>query len=604
MSAILKNFEIKNFNSIIDSGIVEITDSLFTIAGQNESGKSSFLEALQSYEDGVFDVETLNFLKEQNGEKIQHVSCTYLVDEVFWNLFQTEFKNEYELQDENIFNVKQIANKIKEIKITKEYDHDNNKLSINTNYTSFNIIKDNVLKIKNKKTDAEGNVISEDEEPVINIDSEVEMEKIAEILFSIMPRIILFNDFSDILPDKILISDLENNNKDAKGYNAVRNFEKLLSKDLISLAGSNQGQKTSQISSEVNTLSADFQKAWSQKIHGENEVKIKFDIANENIEGKAVNTVFFYIETKDNVLLPPRKRSKGMIWFVSAWLDLMARVKNDDDIKLVILYDEPGQHLHIKAHKDMLSVFNNLVKKGNQVLFSTHSPSLIDTDKLNSIGLVINDNKKGSYIEGIFSKLKTDNQQDALQPISEAMGMEPLKDFGLIKRNNVLVEGLSDFYYLTAMKNILNINDDFGIIPLLGIKGAKINNLLSLCVGYNLNWVCIFDGGDIPKDIKKEIQEKVFNDDSTETDKHVYLHKQKEIEDIFEKKDLRLVDSSIKLNDTRSNISIIGKDNKILFSKNFLTKVNNKEIKDSDLSKNCKQQFEEFFTFIKNNLLS
>ncbi len=52
----LYSFRIRNFKSIIDTGEVKVSegDNITILAGQNEAGKSSILEALKFFEDGEF----------------------------------------------------------------------------------------------------------------------------------------------------------------------------------------------------------------------------------------------------------------------------------------------------------------------------------------------------------------------------------------------------------------------------------------------------------------------------------------------------------------------------------------------------------------------
>ena len=52
----LKSFQIKNYKSIQDSGVIQLDNGrVAVLAGQNESGKSSVLEALNAFEQGVFE---------------------------------------------------------------------------------------------------------------------------------------------------------------------------------------------------------------------------------------------------------------------------------------------------------------------------------------------------------------------------------------------------------------------------------------------------------------------------------------------------------------------------------------------------------------------
>ncbi len=47
----IKKFRIKNYKSIIDSGDCYMDDFVTILAGKNESGKTSILEALEDFND-------------------------------------------------------------------------------------------------------------------------------------------------------------------------------------------------------------------------------------------------------------------------------------------------------------------------------------------------------------------------------------------------------------------------------------------------------------------------------------------------------------------------------------------------------------------------
>ena len=590
----IKTVKIKNFKSIKDSGEIIFSDNLFVLAGQNESGKSSILEAIEAYEDESFGKDNLNFEEEQNGNKKQEISCTYEVfpGDNFTADLRDELKEKFVLGEEDFLDSSKLE-KLKIFTITKEYDYQTNTLLTKINNSVLGILKSSIKTKENIEIDESGKE-KEIKIPYLVIDGNND-QKIAGIFFSICPKIILFNDFSDLLPDKILISDLKKNNEKAVGYKAVRNFEGLLSKTFVAISESNNAHKNSATSKEVDSLSVTFQKDWKQRIYGNNQVKVKFNIENDNINGQAVPTVFFYIETKDNVPLEPRKRSKGMIWFLSAWLELKAK---EDNKELVILYDEPGLYLHVKAHKDMLNVFKFLTKeKGHQIIYSTHSPSLIDTNSLHNIGLVLNTEDKGTIVEGLTtSKINTDYRQDALQPVAEAMGLEPLKDFAILSQKNVLIEGLSDFWYFSGMQKLLNKNLDYKFVPGVGIKDGKINHLISFCIGYGLDWLLIMDDGKSSKGSREALKENIFNKDENETNKKIKILSGYEgIENMFEVSDFQLLDKQIQVLNGKPKIS---DGRKIILAKNFASKIEKKEIKINQLNQKTIKRFTEVFEWI------
>ena len=597
----IENVSIKNYKSIKDSGEIVFSEKIFVLAGQNESGKSSILEALSTYENEKFDIDTLNFEEVQNENLVQEISCTYSVEESekFTESLADQIKESFSITEDDDFIDKEKLKSIKEYTITKKYDHKSKLLEVLLNDSIFNIIKSS---IKTKEVIQAGEDGKEIKSKIPIIDLESKEKEVAKALFDISPQIVLFNALSDLLPDKIKISDLESENTKANGYNAVKNLEKLLDKDFVSISKLPNNHLTSTTSTNVTNLSSKFQKAWKQRIYSDGKLNIKFQINNEDVGGQAVPTVFFYIETKDNVLLEPRKRSKGMIWFLSAWLELKSM---EDGIKRVILYDEPGLYLHIKAHKDILGVFEELIKKKHQVIYSTHSPSLINTDLLHNIGLVINEEKEGTIVEGLTtSKLNTTYKQDALQPIAEAMGLEPLRDFSVLSRRNVLVEGLSDFWYFQSISKILNKEVDYKFIPGIGIKGNHIYHLISFCLGYGLEWLLVMDNGENPKATREDIKQRIFNGDDDETNKKIKLVSAKEIEDLFTVDDIRLIDEKIKSTDTRKPSAIIGAKRKILFSREFASKVDSEKIKKKDLSSDTIKKFEEIFKWIDDNFSS
>lgn len=589
----IKTIRVKNFKSIKDSGAVDFTDKLFILAGQNESGKSSILEALNSYENAKFEKDTLNFEEVQAGNLQQEVSCTYSVEQQssFLKDLIENLKSDFEIDDED-FTYQSKLELIKEYTITRTFDHNSDELSISINSPVLDLLRAAVK----KREIIERNEQEEEVKSVVPFIEIAEHEaEIASIFFYISPKIVLFNTFSDLLPDKILVSDLESKNSNAEGYNAVRNLEKLLNKDFVYISKLQRTHKSSITSIEVQNLSVKFQKAWQQRIYHDGDLKIGFEIENENVGGQAVPTVFFFVQTKDNVLLEPRKRSKGMIWFLSAWLDLKAR---EDGVNLVILYDEPGLYLHVRAHRDILGLFDELIKKGHQIIYSTHSPSLINTSSLHNIGLVLNTKDTGTVVEGLTtSKINTDYKQDALQPIAEAMGLEPLKDFSVLSKKNVLLEGLSDFWYFQSMARLLGKTVDYKFVPGIGIKGTHIYHLISFCIGYGLEWLLIMDNGANPKITRNSLKSSVFDNEDIQIDAKIKLIPFAEIEDMFSLEDLRLIDNNIKKTETRKPSAVIG-HRKIVFSRVFAQRVNSGEIIKGNLSNSTIKNFEEIFEWI------
>jgi predicted ATP-dependent endonuclease of OLD family len=601
----LKSFRIKNYKSIQDTGDIFLDKGrIATFAGQNESGKSSILEALDAYERSVFDPDSVPF---DFDDATQEVLCTYAIedsDEDFWEEIESSIVENYKLTKNNagdILDISKIKKTVKEFTITRftEFaDRKNAKTSINDSV--FQIIKSAIVE---NSTDSEikkedGTIeIKKEKKKIFDLPDD-NNTNIADILWKNTPRIILFNDFCDLLPDKFSIADLKADKKDAKGYKAVRNFEKISNAKFLDLYKLDDLKRDSTEEKHNETISINFTKAWKQQIHGDNKVKLAYKF--EKREPEDSSFVMFYVETKNKQKIRPRMRSKGLVWFLSFWMELQASGNEND---LIILADEPGLYLHIKAQADILSVFESLAESGHQIIYSTHSPNLIKTDHLERISLVINDQNKGTIIEGVTtSKIDSQNKQDALQPVANAIGFS-VCDFALSNKKTVILEGVSDLFYYLGMRKLLKRKDSYALVPGIGVR--KQHTLISFCLGYGIDWVAVFDddskkGSDSQKTFA-DIKEHLFNgDDAAAETKMKITSGISCVENMFTVGDMKLIDS--KLVAKTSPSESIGDKRKVIFAKSFYEKVESGEITKKKLDANTVTNFGNVFDWIEKNL--
>lgn len=240
--------------------------------------------------------------------------------------------------------------------------------------------------------------------------------------------------------------------------------------------------------------------------------------------------------TKHRVTLPLKNRSKGFIWFFSflVWFSKVQEKKN-----LIILLDEPGLNLHAEAQADLLKYIDKELLPRYQVIYTTHSPFMIESDKLDEVRTVYdsNDSKVGS----IISNALEEKDQGTLFPLQAALGYNLAQNL-YISDKNLLVEGVADLMFLTVMSGILKennregLNEDITIVPVGGLD--KVATFISLLRGNELNMVCLLDTfidqkgkkrlEDLIKDkIIKEKQIKFF-------DQYIDRLNIAEIEDMFE----------------------------------------------------------------------
>ena len=81
------------------------------------------------------------------------------------------------------------------------------------------------------------------------------------------------------------------------------------------------------------------------------------------------------------------ERSTGFIWFFS-FLIWFSQMKANYADKLIVLLDEPGLTLHGKAQKDLLRYMREKLQTDYQVIYTTHSPFMLDVENIFSLRTV------------------------------------------------------------------------------------------------------------------------------------------------------------------------------------------------------------------------
>jgi hypothetical protein len=159
------------------------------------------------------------------------------------------------------------------------------------------------------------------------------------------------------------------------------------------------------------------------------------------------------------------QRSEGFQWLVSFFVVFFAEAV-DKHQNAILLLDEPGLSLHGLKQREFRTTISRLAES-NQTLYTTHSPFLVGPDELDLVRVV----EMTSRIDG--TKVHTTvSAQDAasLLPLQEALGYDLAQSLFTQQRNLVL-EGLTDYWYLEATSQLLGgsggstINDKIALVP-------------------------------------------------------------------------------------------------------------------------------------------
>ena len=207
-----------------------------------------------------------------------------------------------------------------------------------------------------------------------------------------------------------------------------------------------------------NKLTRDVMKYWSQN----KNLSTRFDIrpARPNDpEGMRKGTNFWadIYDSKHLATTPLGRRSKGFLWFFS-FLAYFSQQKRKPQA-LILLLDEPGLSLHGTAQADLLRYIEAELKPEHQVIYTTHSPFLVDPQHFERVRIVQDigaDTDDGAPDEE-GTKVISDvleATRETLFPLQGALGYE-IHQTLFVGPNLLIVEGPSDLLYLHAMSSIL-----------------------------------------------------------------------------------------------------------------------------------------------------
>ena len=239
-------------------------------------------------------------------------------------------------------------------------------------------------------------------------------------------------------------------------------------------------ERAIRLSSASNDISTRFSAWWSQRRH-----KIRYHADGDYFR------IWVADDRRPDVEIELEARSKGFQWFFSFYLVFL--VESEEGHKdAILLLDEPGMNLHPTAQQELLGFFEDLAKK-NQLLYTTHSPFLVDGENIYRVRPVTEDSTGHSHI----SAETWPKDRETIFPLQAAAGYAMLR--GLFQhKKNVLVEGMSDYYYLHALNQQCRANslstlpEDIYLTPCGGTK--LVGHIAALFLGQEVRPVVLLDG--------------------------------------------------------------------------------------------------------------
>jgi energy-coupling factor transporter ATP-binding protein EcfA2 len=146
-------------------------------------------------------------------------------------------------------------------------------------------------------------------------------------------------------------------------------------------------------------------------------------------------------------------RSSGLQWFLSFYLIFLVESARDHR-NAILLLDEPGLSLHPLAQRDLSAFFESLAST-NQLIYTTHSPFLVDADMLDRVRKVYVAPDGSTKASSDLRRGNEDPRKSgATYAIYSALNMNVAESM-LYGCQPIIVEGPSDQHYLTTIKTLL-----------------------------------------------------------------------------------------------------------------------------------------------------
>jgi predicted ATP-dependent endonuclease of OLD family len=516
--------QVWKYKSIEDSTPVEIADEVTVLVGKNESGKTAFLEALhksRALDDTQFDHVSDYPRKDLVRYRVQHeakqfqkvVELTFRVEralaekinkEVFFGANIVASDSTFS-EDTTIGNTGTIRFDINEksavealCKALGDLEHKDEVFSgastlgsVLTKIEALELANDSKLAVfaalwRSRTIKAKGWGI-------------IEGHIWQTYLSTARPKFLYFDDYK-LLEGKINLASLKQREASKQLTDADETAQGLLELAGTSLQElmSDEGYENAKAKLEaigLNITQKIFE-YWKQN----QDLDVEFDLKSDARDVAPFNNgPNLYIRIKNRrhgVTVPFDQRSKGFIWFFSflVWFDAV-QSRADTEDALTLLLDEPGLNLHALAQADFLSYIREL-SKHHQVIYSTHSPFMVDSAHLENVRVVEDRVKEGTKVSGDLAG----SSSESVFPLQAALGYSIAQNLFVAKKN-VLVEGPADLILLQHMSALLEASGKQGLgdailVPVGGLD--KLATFVALLGSNRLSIVVLHDRASQP----------------------------------------------------------------------------------------------------------
>ncbi len=189
----------------------------------------------------------------------------------------------------------------------------------------------------------------------------------------------------------------------------LRQLQALLEKN-------DQATRNQLVNRAGSVVTAEIRRLWKDRA-----LKVRF-----NLDGQYLDTLVSDPTAGYEVEVNLQERSRGFQWFFSFYVAFFADTRGGQAEDAVLLLDEPGLHLHPHSQADLLA---HLEKDfaDSQVIYTTHSPFMVPTHRLDAVRTASLDETAGTTVSNTAQ-----GDERTLFPLKAALALsrmasEPVK---------------------------------------------------------------------------------------------------------------------------------------------------------------------------------
>lgn len=530
----LKSFHVRVFRNVIDSGDIEV-DDVTCLVGKNEAGKSAILEALHTLNPAK-PPAILDLLDEYpRWLKKEHEISGIIGD-------ATPIEADFELSASE---VAEIAERFGEavlsspiVKASRKYGQTSLKVEASLDYQRFvdlfseglserlkNALGSpatsdelraqlkSLVDIEESASAAKRAVASDAQEAMSRLDATLGENQnllvaISALLRSRIPKTFYFSTYSQLVGRYNLedvFAAVKNGSDDDEELQAAADFLELARVVPETIEDWDFEASNAELESISSLLTKRVKDHWKQNDH----LRLRVTLESLPVEVSGVQQLKRFLQfrvedSRHDFSNRLDRRSTGFRWFVSF---IASFLEFEQDRNLILLLDEPGLSLHARAQMDLLDTIERDLAANRQVLYSTHSPFMVRTNALSRARIVEDQGpERGS---AVINDAGVVADADTLFPLQAALGYDVVQSL-FIGNRNILVEGISDFIYLTMISDHLKslgrsaLPDDCRLLPAGG--ATNIPTFIAL-LGTQLEIVVLVDGNSNRQRIENSIKQ-------------------------------------------------------------------------------------------------